>query len=173
MPCIGLTLSARDGPRLTIRWVAREPTTVPVLLITGPVGVGKTRTASAASGLLTERGIRHACVDLPQISKAFPERDDDPWNEQLAHRNLACMWVNFRAVGAERLIISRVLEARSLISHITDAVPGTDVVVVRLRAPLDVVEARIRDRNRSHPNGSSMPPPISCRQWKSNPSRII
>ncbi len=86
---------------------------------------------------------------------------------------LPCMWVNFRAVGAERLIISRVLEARSLISHITDAVPGTDVVVVRLRAPLDVVEARIRDRNRSHPNGSSMPPPISCRQWKSNPSRII
>ena len=124
---------------------------MPVLLITGPVGVGKTRTASAASRLLTERGIRHACVDLPQISKAFPERTDDPWNEQLAHRNLACMWVNFRAVGVERLIISRVLETRSLIRHITDAVPGADVVVVRLRAPLDVVEARIRDRNRSHP----------------------
>jgi hypothetical protein len=50
-----------------------------------------------------------------------------------------------------RLIISRVLEARSLIRHITDAVPGADVVVVRLRAPFDVVEARIRDRNRSHP----------------------
>jgi broad-specificity NMP kinase len=124
---------------------------VPVLLITGPVGVGKTRTASAASGLLAERGRRHACVDLPQISKAFPARDDDPWNEELAHRNLACMWTNFRAVGAERLIISRVLEARSLIRRISDAVPGADVVVVRLRAPLDVVEARIRDRNPSHP----------------------
>ena len=124
---------------------------VPVLLITGPVGVGKTETASAASGLLTERGIRHACVDLPQISKAFPECDDDPWNEQLAHRNLACMWTNFRAVGAERLIISRVLEARSLVARIADAVPGADVVIVRLRAPLDVIEARIRNRNLAHP----------------------
>ena len=127
------------------------PSTVPVLLITGPVGVGKTRTASAASGLLTERGMRHACVDLPQISKAFPARDDDPWNEELAHRNLACMWVNFRAIGAERLIITRVLETRSLLRRITEAVPRADVVVVRLRAPLDVVEARIRERNRSHP----------------------
>jgi hypothetical protein len=60
------------------------------------------------------------------------------------------MWVNFRAVGAERLIVSRVLEARSLIRRITNAVPGADVVVVRLRAPLDIVEARIRERNRSH-----------------------
>ena len=124
---------------------------VPVLLITGPVGVGKTQTAAAASGVLTERGIRHACVDLPQVSMAFPERHDDPWNERLAHQNLACMWSNFLAVGTERLIISRVLEARSLVTRIADAVPGADVVVVRLRAPLDVIEARIRSRNHAHP----------------------
>ena len=124
---------------------------VPVLLITGPVGVGKTQTASAASGLLAERGILHACVDLPQISRAFPEREDDPWNERLAHRNLACMWSNFRAVGTERLIISRVLEARSLVHRIADAVPGADVVVIRLRAPLAVIQARIRSRDGAHP----------------------
>lgn len=58
---------------------------------------------------------------------------------------------DFRAVGVERLIITRVLEARSLIRRITDAVPGADVVVVRLRAPLDVVQARIRERDRAHP----------------------
>jgi chloramphenicol 3-O-phosphotransferase len=124
---------------------------VPVLLITGAVGVGKTTTASAVSGLLAENGILHACVDLPQISKAFPERPDDPWNEKLAHRNLACLWLNFRAVGVERLIVTRVLESRSLIRRVTDAVPGAEVVVVRLRAPLGVVQARIRDRDRDHP----------------------
>jgi adenylylsulfate kinase len=124
---------------------------VPVLVITGPVGVGKTSTADAVSGLLSERGILHACVDLPQISKAFPERPDDPWNEQLGHRNLACMWTNFRAVGAERLIITRVLEARSLIGRIHRAVPGAEVVVVRLRAPLDIIQARIRSRDREQP----------------------
>ena len=124
---------------------------MPVLLITGAVGVGKTTTASAVSSLLSEEGILHACVDLPQISKAFPERPDDPWNEQLAHRNLACMWRNFRAVGVERLIVTRVLEARSLIRRVADAVPGAEVVVVRLRAPLPVVQARIRERDRDHP----------------------
>ena len=127
---------------------ALRRSSVPVLLITGAVGVGKTRTASAVSGLLAEKGILHACLDLPQISKAFPERRDDPWNEQLARHNLACMWLNFRAVGVERLIVTRVLESRSLIRHLTDAVPGAEVVVVRLRAPLAVVQARIRERNR-------------------------
>jgi chloramphenicol 3-O-phosphotransferase len=82
---------------------------------------------------------------------AFPEREDDPWNERLAHQNLACMWRNFRAVGTERLIVTRVLEARSLLTRIADAVPGAEVVVVRLRAPLDVIEARIRGRDHAHP----------------------
>ena len=118
-----------------------------MLLITGPVGVGKTSTAAAASGLLAERGILHAWVDLPQVGQAFPERDDDPWNEELAHRNLAAMWQNFHAVGAERLIVTRVLEARSLVRRIERAVPGAQVVVVRLRAPLDVIRSRIRARD--------------------------
>src|SRR5919202_742308 len=124
---------------------------VAVLVITGPVGVGKTSTAVAVSWLLSQQGVLHARVDLPQISTAFPERDDDPWNERLAHRNLASLWQNFRAVGVERLIVTRVLETRPLIRRIDDAVPGAEVVVVRLRAPLEVVQARIRARDRDHP----------------------
>jgi DNA polymerase III delta prime subunit len=127
---------------------------VPTLLITGPVGVGKTSTAAAVSGLLSQQGDRHACVDLPQISRAFPEREDDPWNEQLAHRNLASLWQNFSAIGVERLVVTRVLETRSLLRRIEDAVPGAQVVVVRLRAPLEVVQARIRARERDHPEWS-------------------
>lgn len=61
------------------------------------------------------------------------------------------MWTNFRAVGAERLIITRVLEARSLIGRIERAVPGAEVVVVRLRAPLDVIQDRIRNRDLEQP----------------------
>jgi len=120
---------------------------VPVLLITGPVGVGKTTTADAVSYLLAQRGIRHACVDLPQIGKAFPVPKNDPWNEELSHRNLASMWQNFQAVGAERLIVSRALESRSGLRRITEAVPGAEITVVRLRAPLTVVHRRIRVRN--------------------------
>jgi adenylylsulfate kinase len=120
---------------------------VPVLLITGPVGVGKTTTADSVSYLLAQRGVRNACVDLPQIGKAFPAHDADPWNEELIHRNLACMWANFKAAGAERLVVSRVLETRSGLGRIAEAVPGAEITVVRLRAPLAILHRRIRARN--------------------------
>lgn len=127
------------------------PARVPVLLITGPVGVGKTTTAGAISWVLTQHKVLHASVDLPAVSQVFPERDDDPWNELLAHRNLACMWQNFRAIGADRLIVTRVLESRTGIRRIEHAVPGAQVVVVRLRAPLETIQNRIRQRDHENP----------------------
>jgi predicted kinase len=119
---------------------------VPVLLFTGPVGVGKTTVAAEASRLLAERGVRHALVDLAHIGLFFPPPEDDPWDERLVQANLACMWANFQKAGAERLVLGRVLEARSLLGRIEAAVPGADVTVVRLRAPVEVLHARIRAR---------------------------
>ncbi len=119
---------------------------VPVLMITGPVGVGKTTVAEEASALLSNAGVPHALVDLARIGVCWPAPPDDPWNERLAHRNLACMWQNFRAAGAQRLVLCRVLEARSLLRHVIKAVPGADITVIGLRAPLEVLHARIRGR---------------------------
>jgi hypothetical protein len=119
---------------------------VPVLLITGPVGVGKSSVLSGASWLLREAHIPHAAVNLSAIGEAWPAPGDDLWNERLIHRNLACMWANFRDAGAERLLLERVLEARSLLRHIEAAVPGAQITVVRLRASREIVEARIRHR---------------------------
>jgi hypothetical protein len=125
---------------------------VPVLLVTGPVGVGKSSVAAAAAHLLREAGVPHALVDLAGIGAAWPVPDDDPWNERLTHRNLACMWANFRNAGAGRLLLARVLEHRSLLRPIMEAVPGAAITVVRLRAPLAVVEARIRHREAGDPS---------------------
>ena len=127
------------------------PASVPVLLVTGPVGVGKSSVAAAASYLLREAGVPHALVDLAGIGAAWPVADDDPWNERLTHRNLACMWANFRDADAGRLILARVLEHRSLLRPIMEAVPGAAITVVRLRAPLGVVQARIRHREAGDP----------------------
>jgi len=125
---------------------------VPVLLITGPVGVGKSTVAAEAARLLREANIRHALVDLAWIEQCWPVPADDPWNERLTHRNLACLWANFRQAGAGRLILVRVLEARSLLRHVAEAVPGAEITVVRLRAPLAVLHARIRSREASDPS---------------------
>jgi len=127
------------------------PSSVPVLLITGPVGVGKSTVAAEAARLLREANVPHALVDLAWIGQSWPIPDDDPWHERLAHRNLACIWANFRDAGAGRLILCRVLEDRSLLRAVIEAVPGAEVKVVRLRAPLPVLQARIRSREAADP----------------------
>ncbi len=119
---------------------------VPVLLLTGPVGAGKSTVANEAARLLRELDVPHALVDLAWIGQCWPFPRDDPWNERLVHQNLACMWSNFSRAGVDRLIVGRVLEARSLLRHLAEAVPGARITVVRLRVRLEVLEARIRAR---------------------------
>jgi hypothetical protein len=125
---------------------------VPVLVITGPVGVGKSTIAAEAAWLLRQADVPHALVDLDRIEQSWPVPADDPGNERVSHRNLACMWANFRQAGADRLIFARVLETRSLLRRVTVAVPGAQITVVRLRAPLAVLHERIRSREASDPD---------------------
>ena len=119
---------------------------VPVLLFTGPTGAGKTTVAMEASRLLGEAGLPHALVDLGVIAECYPTPPGDPWNERLMHENLASMWQNFRQAGASRLILSRVLEDRSLLRHIRAAVPGAKITVIMLQARLSALQERIRSR---------------------------
>lgn len=124
---------------------------VPVLLITGPVGVGKSTVAAEAARLLREARVPHGLVDLDDLERCWPVPADDPWNERVAHRNLACVWANYQQAGAGQLILTRVLEDRSLLRRVARAVPGAAVTVVRLHAPLAVIQARIRSREAVDP----------------------
>ncbi|HEY7484567.1 MAG TPA: hypothetical protein VH912_08915 [Streptosporangiaceae bacterium] len=81
----------------------------------------------------------------------WPAPADDPWHERLVHANLSCLWSNFAAAGAERLVLCRVLEASSLLRHVRAAVPGADITVVPLRVPLEEVHARIGRREAGDP----------------------
>ena len=125
---------------------------VPVLVMTGPVGVGKSTIAAEAAWLLRQADVPHALVDLDRIEQSWPVPADDPGNERVSHRNLACMWANFRQAGADRLIFARGLETRSLLRRVTKAVPGAQITVVRLRAPLAVLHERIRSREAGDPD---------------------
>ena len=48
--------------------------------------------------------------------------------------------------------VPRVLESRSLLRWVTKAVPGAQITMVRLRAPLAVLHERIRSREASDPD---------------------
>src|SRR6516164_8100052 len=122
---------------------------VPVLVITGPVGVGKSTIAAEAAWLLRQADVPHALIDLDRIEQCWPVPADDPWNERVSHRNLACMWANFRQAGADRLIFARVRGTRSLLRRAPAAVRGPQITVVGLRAPRAVLQERTRSREAS------------------------
>src|SRR5258708_31282558 len=114
----------------------------PILLVTGPVGVGKTAVLHEAGRLLEEADIPHARVVLEEIARSWPVPADDEWHERMAYRNLASLWSNFAEGGAERLLLERVLEQRSQLRRLEATIPGAAITVVRLRAPLALIYDR-------------------------------
>jgi adenylylsulfate kinase len=111
------------------------------------VGVGKTTLVEEMSGLLRQAEIAHAAVDFDQLTASYPRSpDDDAWGTELGLANLAALWRNFSELGADRLLIARVIEHRRELDGFQRAVPGAEIVVVRLRASLETMRARVRRR---------------------------
>jgi hypothetical protein len=55
--------------------------------------------------------------------------------------NPAALRSNFAAVGADRLILSALVENRSDVEGVSHAVPGSVVTIARLPAPLPVLKS--------------------------------
>jgi hypothetical protein len=121
------------------------PDAVPVLIVTGPVGAGKTTVGQAIADHLDAIGCPHAFVDMDALRACFPRPADDPFHVQLGLRNLAVIWRNFQDAGAERLIIADVVESRDLRGY-QAAVPGAEIAVVRIEALPGTIEQRLRRR---------------------------
>lgn len=56
------------------------------------------------------------------------------------------MWRNYERVGAQRLIVVRVVESKTELDAYRAAIPGADVTVCRILASPDQVASRIRAR---------------------------
>jgi predicted kinase len=125
---------------------------IPTLVITGPVGAGKTTIAFALSQHLGSEGLSHAVVDMDALRNCSPSPPDDPFHMALGLRNLAAIWSNFRALGTERLILADVVEHRSQIHSYAEAAPGAEIQLVRLKASLPTLHQRLAGREQ----GSSL-----------------
>ncbi|HEX6799640.1 MAG TPA: hypothetical protein VF116_18170 [Ktedonobacterales bacterium] len=125
---------------------AGEVGVVPVMLVTGPVGVGKTTVAGEVSALLERVGVPHAFVDVDSLRWFYPSPPGDRFRTALAMRNLAAVWANFQAAGAERLVLADVVESRDELDRYRATVPAAQITVVRLRAAVETLAARVGER---------------------------
>lgn len=94
------------------------------------------------SDLLTAADIRHAAVELDTLALGhFP-----PGAGDLQSENLAALWRSFSALGISRLVLSGAIDSDARRDEICGAVPGARLIVCRLRAPIEVMQARVRLR---------------------------
>lgn len=117
-----------------------------MLVVSGPVAVGKSTVANAASALLIQRGVTHTVIDVDRLTDTFPRPADDPFGDRLAIRNLKDVWANAAAAGSRNLILARVVETDQILQDFMDAVPGAAPVVCLLRARPETLIDRVRQR---------------------------
>lgn len=118
-----------------------------MLVVTGPIGVGKSAVVHDADALLLDAGIPHATVVTEEIARCWPLSPEDPvLRATHLYRNVAALWCNFEARGAARLLVEMLIQHRSDLQPMRKAVPNAAITVVRLQAPLALIEQRIRRR---------------------------
>ena len=116
---------------------------VPTLLISGPVGVGKTTVGYEVSSVLVEQGVAHTFVDLDVLAQTYPAPPGDRFNTGLALTILGDLWRRASAAGSRNLVLSRVLETEEGLQALRAALPDSDVFVVQLRASATTLVERV------------------------------
>jgi chloramphenicol 3-O-phosphotransferase len=122
------------------------------LLLNGVAGVGKSAVSHAVGGLLAASGRRTVVVDTDALAQFGPPPAADggarrDFYDRLKCQNLAAVWANFRASGAEYAIVAGGIETAELRRQYEAALAGCEVRLVRLTAPLDTVRRRLRARD--------------------------
>ena len=131
--------------------MADNPLVVPVLLITGPVGVGKTTVADEVSLILEGQGKAHSNVDMDALRQVFPRPADDPYAERAGLAALAAVWMIHQSAGAELLVIPTVVESNAMVNRYRSAIPRSGITVVRLTATTERLRSRIQHRGADVP----------------------
>jgi energy-coupling factor transporter ATP-binding protein EcfA2 len=119
---------------------------VTLVVVSGPVGVGKTTVSEELSGLLEADKISHTFVDLDGLAKTYPRQPNDKFGERIALRNLGDVWKNARKLGVKNLIVARVVESAEGAERIERAVGAVASCIFQLNASDSSLLARVRHR---------------------------
>ncbi|HET6171176.1 MAG TPA: hypothetical protein VFD90_01140 [Gaiellales bacterium] len=117
------------------------------ILLTGTMGSGKTAVAIALGELLELWEQPYALVDLDWLGWVDPAPASLLTQRSVLAQNLRLIWPTFREAGVERLVLARYVEDRAQLDEFRAALPGVELVVVRLVASQAVIERRLRARD--------------------------
>ncbi|MET9487363.1 hypothetical protein [Nocardia sp. NPDC006630] len=144
---------AHEPVMRTIAWDDEGMGGTDAVFLNGTVGVGKSAVAEALAELEERGGTSHAVIDLDYIRRFWPAPGGDPFNLALELANLEAVVANYRAAGAERLILAGVIERRGDVARYAAATRAARLVVVRLTANRRSVDERLRGRHAGDPAG--------------------
>jgi len=117
-----------------------------ILIVTGPVGAGKTSAAEAVFDLLSADKTPCAVIDFDWLTAAYPPPAGDRFNFRLGIKNLSSIIPNYLALGIKLFIIPTVVEHKEEIETIKEIIKGTDIFVIRLTAKpatlIDIFESK-------------------------------
>jgi adenylylsulfate kinase len=119
---------------------------IPLLAISGAVGVGKSSVLGEIHDILSGERIPHGCVERDALAYSWPERGR--FNEVMVERNLACVAGNFLEAGAACLLIAGVIETAADVDVYRRCIPNAEIQVCRLTADVELRRERLRSRER-------------------------
>ena len=120
--------------------------TIPVLAISGAVGVGKSSVLGELHDILANAKIPHGCVERDALGYSWPTQGR--FNEVMVQRNLSCLIANFLDGGATHLLIAGVIEGAEDLEVYSRCIPNAEIQVCRLTADLDLRRQRLRVREK-------------------------
>ena len=115
------------------------------MLVTGPLGSGKTSVATEIAAVLEHQGVRNAVVDLDWLCWVGPGISGDRL-DALLHDNLRAVVGRFRAEGIERFVLAHAVQSSAEVARLRDAVQPAHLTVVRLEVSPEVAAERVRQR---------------------------
>ena len=125
---------------------ATERPAIPVVVITGPVGSGKSTVAATLCDLLAANDCRNAYVDMDSLRWLYPAHPEDRFSARLGFQNLAAIWPNLLDAGATCVVLADVVEDMVQRETYESLMPGSMVTIVRLNVPLNLILERLANR---------------------------